>query len=327
MTAQDTEQTLDTPRVDDIDSGRDTSEIATLRRELERARERAKQMQAQVLAQEKMATLGAITAGIAHEIKNPLNFVVNFAALAVDLVSEIREEIANCDGKMTPASRENLDELLRTLADNCDKINQHGLRADGIVRAMQMHARGQAGQPEPTDINRLLDENVALAFHGARSSDREFSATIEKQLAPNLPKIQIVPQEIGRVFLNLFSNGFYAARGAVSAGRAPTLRITAPDAGGNIQKRMPDNGLAIPENVRHHIFEPFFTTKPVGEGTGLGLSISHDIIVNMHRGTIRFETVAGQGTEFIIELPKGKPASRNDAGISIYPPAPPVPET
>lgn len=276
--------------------------------ELEAAHERLKQMQAQIVAQEKMAMLGAITSGIAHEIKNPLNFVVNFAALSIELVNEIREELAHSHGNATSASRDNVDELLRTLADNCAKVNQHGLRADGIVRTMQMHARGQAGQPEPTDINRLLDENLALAFHGARSSDREFNATMERQLEPNLPKISVVPQEIGRVFLNLFSNGFYAARAAAASGRNPTLRVATRDMGDTIQIRIADNGMGIPEDVRKRIFEPFFTTKPIGEGTGLGLSISHDIIVRDHHGTMRFESVTGEGTEFILELPKTKAA-------------------
>lgn len=275
-----------------------------LRREVERSRDRVKKMRAQVLAQEKMATLGAITSGIAHEIKNPLNFVVNFASLSVDLVREIREEMAHDDGNMSPAVRENVNELLHTLADNCDKVNQHGLRADSIVRSMQMHARGQAGQPEATDINRLLEENLSLAFHGARALDREFNAMIEKNLAPDLPRIQVVPQEMGRVFLNLFTNGLYAARAAASAGRLPTLRVTTHDHGDSIQIRIADNGMGIPEDVRPHIFEAFFTTKPIGVGTGLGLSISHEIVVQAHKGALRFESVVGEGTEFIIELPK-----------------------
>lgn len=153
-------------------------------------------------------------------------------------------------------------------------------------------------------MNRLVEDNIAPAFHGACLSDREFNATIEKQLQSNLPKIRVMPQEMGRVFLNLFSNGFYAVRGASSKGRIPTIRVSTHDTGPSIQIRIADNGLGIPEAVCSHIFEPFFTTKPVGEGTGLGLSITHEIIVQVHRGTIRFESNTGEGTEFIIELLK-----------------------
>ncbi len=308
---------VDTAGLDHQESSRDQADLITrfeaqerelngAREELEQVRARLKKMQAQIIAQERMATLGAMTAGIAHEIKNPLNFVVNFAALSVDLIAEIREEIANADGKPTMVWRDNIDESLRTLSDNCAKVNQHGLRADGIVRAMQMHARGQAGQFEPTDLNRLIEDNITLAFHGARSSDREFNATIEKRLQNNLPKILVIPQEMGRVFLNLFSNGFYAVRRAASKGRNPTIRVSTHDMGETIQIRIADNGLGIPEAVRRHIFEPFFTTKPAGEGTGLGLSITHEIIVQVHRGTIRFESMIDEGTEFIIELPKAE---------------------
>ncbi len=273
-------------------------------RELEQARRQLATLQAQLVAQDRLATLGAITAGIAHEIKNPLNFIVNFAALSVDLVAEIREEVEHWEEKNTPAWRANLDESLRTLADNCAKVNQHGLRANGIVRAMQMHARGQAGQTELTDVNRLIEETLALAYHGARSTDLEFNVTIEKSLAANLPHVPMIPQEFGRVLLNLISNAFHATRAATSQGKPPTLRAETRDLGEMIQIRIGDNGLGIPENIRSRIFEPFFTTKPMGEGTGLGLSITRDIVEQMHRGTIRFESVTGKGTEFIIELPK-----------------------
>lgn len=280
--------------------------VEALQAELEEARRQLKTVQAQLVAQDKLATLGAITAGIAHEIKNPLNFVVNFASLSVDLIAEIREDLSIWDGKVTRVWRDSLDESLQTLAENCAKVNQHGRRADGIVRAMQMHARGQAGQYEPTDINRLIEETVALAYHGARSSDREFNASIEKQLDPRLPIIPVIPQELGRVLLNLISNGFYATKSAVAVGRSPTIRVSTRDLGENIEVRIADNGSGIPESVRQRIFEPFFTTKPVGQGTGLGLAITRDIVVQAHRGTIRFESTE-EGTEFIIELPKTKP--------------------
>jgi len=281
--------------------------VEELQAELEDAQSQLKTLRAQLMAQEKLATLGAITAGIAHEIKNPLNFVVNFAALSVELIAEIREELAAWDGKPSKVWRDNLNDSLVTLAENCAKVNQHGLRADGIVRAMQMHARGQAGQHELTDINRLIEETVALAYHGARSSDREFNATIEKQLAPSLPMIPVVPQEMGRVLLNLISNGFYAAKAGAVRGRSPTIRISTRDLGATIEIRIGDNGSGIPESARHRIFEPFFTTKPLGQGTGLGLAITRDIVVQEHRGKIHFESTE-EGTEFIIELPKTKAA-------------------
>jgi two-component system, NtrC family, sensor kinase len=292
-----------------FESPRDLAEMSVedLRTELTQAREQITALRTQLVAQDKLATLGEIAAGIAHEIKNPLNFVVNFAGLSVELIAEICGDLADWDGKSANSLRDNLDESLKLLAENCAKVNQHGLRADSIVRAMQMHARGQAGQFEPTDINRLIEETVALAYHGARSSDREFNATIEKQLDARLPIIPVVPEEMGRVLLNIISNGFYATRSAASQGRSPTIRVTSCDLGETIQIRIADNGLGIPESARHRIFEPFFTTKPVGKGTGLGLAITRDIIVNRHRGTIRFESVVGQGTEFIIELPKTKP--------------------
>lgn len=284
--------------------GEAARELEQVRGELERTRLQLKTLQAQLVAQDRLATLGAIAAGIAHEIKNPLNFVVNFAALSAELVTEIRDEIAHADDRTTKAWWDNLDESLSTLADNCAKVNQHGLRANAIVRAMQMHARGQAGQTEPTDINRLVEETIALAYHGARSTDLEFNVTIDKYLAAGLPCIPVIPQEMGRVFLNLISNAFHAIRTAASRGKTPTLRVTTGDLGAVVQIRIADNGLGIPEEVRSRIFEPFFTTKPIGEGTGLGLSITRDIVEKMHHGTIRFESEVGEGTEFVIELPK-----------------------
>ena len=273
-------------------------------RELEQARQQLKTLQSQLVAQDRLATLGAITAGIAHEIKNPLNFIVNFAALSVDLIAEIQQELDEWDEKNAKAWRANMDESLRTLADNCAKVSQHGLRANGIVRAMQMHARGQAGQSEPTDVNRLIEETVALAYHGTRSTDLEFNVTIEKRLAPQLPNVPTIPQELGRVLLNLITNAFHATRLASSKGRTPTVCVETRDMGAMIQIRIADNGLGIPEEIRPRIFEPFFTTKPIGEGTGLGLSITRDIVEQMHQGTIRFESVTDEGTVFIVELPK-----------------------
>ncbi len=297
------------PKIEDMQTKLEQQgrELEALRLELENTRLQLKTMREQVVAQEKLATLGAIAAGIAHEIKNPLNFVVNFAALSVDLIAEVRADIADWDGNVTKVWRDNLDESLRMLADNCAKVNQHGLRADGIVRAMQMHARGQAGQTEFTDINRLLEETLALAYHGARSSDREFNVTIEKHLAPNLPQLEVIPQEMGRVFLNLIGNALHAVRVTLK-GRTPTIRVATIDKAQAIEIRVGDNGPGIPDEIRSRIFEQFFTTKPVGQGTGLGLAIAREIVEQMHRGSIRFESVTGEGTEFIVELPKKKPA-------------------
>jgi len=267
-----------------------------------------KATQQQLVTQAKLASLGQLTAGIAHEIKNPLNFVNNFAVLSVDLVKELREEIER--RRVKSEGREdfaNIEEILDTLEQNAAKINHHGKRADGIVKSMMQHARGSSGQRELADINHLLDEAVNLVYHGMRANDASFNVTIEKEYDESIGKLNVVPQDISRVFLNIMNNAAYAAHQKKKANRdgfSPTLSVATKNLGDQIEIRIRDNGNGIPAAVRDKIFNPFFTTKPTGQGTGLGLSISYDIIVQEHKGEIKFDSEEGRFTEFVIYLPK-----------------------
>ena len=255
---------------------------------------------------EKLASLGQLTAGIAHEIKNPLNFVNNFSALSAELTEELLEVLAPAalDGKM----RQEVDELTRTLKDNLEKIVQHGKRADSIVKNMLLHSREGSGEHRPADINALLDESLNLAYHGARAEKPQFNVTLQRDFDASAGTIELFPQEITRVFLNLISNGFYAVtRRKMEIGNSgfePILTATTRALGDAVEIRIRDNGTGIPAEVKQKMFNPFFTTKPAGEGTGLGLSMSHDIIVKQHGGTIEVETEPGQFTEFTIVLPR-----------------------
>lgn len=267
-------------------------------RELEETLRKLRETQAQLIVQEKMASLGALTAGIAHEIKNPLNFVTNFAQLTVDLVADLKEDLAR---------GEDVEDLLADLTGNAEKIRQHGQRADNIVRGMLMHSRGSAGQLEDGDLNAVLDQAAMLAYHGLRAKDNTFHITIEKHYAENLGRVRMVTQDLSRVFLNIVNNACYAShQKAKTAGGdyRPTLVLTTQDAGRHVEARIRDNGPGIPASVLDKIFNPFFTTKPTGEGTGLGLSISHQIVVEQHKGTIQADSREGKGTEFRITLPK-----------------------
>lgn len=287
--------------------------------ELETILNQLKATQEKIIAQEKLASLGALTAGIAHEIKNPLNFVNNFAELSVELTTEILEEISNHQDKFTPEELAYLEEVLDDLAQNVQKIYDHGQRADNIVKGMLMHSRGQAGERRITNINALLSEYVTLAYHGMRAKDSDFNITIQEKYDPNLPPIHVVPQNLSRVFLNLVNNACYAAyekqkQLATQAGNSPPptsefvpiLTVSTQDLGKQIEIKIRDNGTGIPPDLVEKVFNPFFTTKPTGEGTGLGLSISHDIIVQEHQGEIKINTQLGEYTEFIITLPKHK---------------------
>jgi signal transduction histidine kinase len=271
--------------------------------------------QQQLVTQQKLASLGQLTAGIAHEIKNPLNFVNNFAALSVDLAKELREEIGKqrAEGEGRGAKSEgrdefeNIEEIVDTLIQNAEKINHHGKRADNIVKSMMQHARGSSGQREPVDINHLLDEAVNLTYHGMRAQDASFNITIEKDYDESLDKIEVVPQDISRVFLNIANNAAYAAHQKKKDSRdgfTPMLSVSTKRLTAQIEIRIRDNGNGIPADIREKIFNPFFTTKPTGQGTGLGLSISHDIIVQQHRGEINVETEEGKFTEFVVRLPR-----------------------
>jgi signal transduction histidine kinase len=254
---------------------------------------------------EKLASLGQLTAGIAHEIKNPLNFVNNFAALSGELIDELNDVLkpAALDDK----TREEIDELTHMLKGNLEKVVQHGKRADSIVKNMLLHSREGSGEHRPADINAIVEESLNLAYHGARAEKAGFNITLKRDFDPAAGQIDLYPQEITRVFLNLISNGFYAAtkrKEAGDEGFEPTLSAATKSLGNKVEIRIRDNGTGIPPEVKEKMFNPFFTTKPAGEGTGLGLSMSHDIIVKQHGGTIDVATEPGAFTEFIITLPR-----------------------
>lgn len=278
-------------------------------RELEQAREieksyvELKATQAQLIHSEKMASLGELTAGIAHEIQNPLNFVNNFSEINKELLSEMAAEMES--GNMS-----NSKALLQTLSDNHDKINQHGKKADSIIKNMLEHSRSRSGKKEPVDLNVLCDEYLRLAYHGLRAKDRSFNAAFETKLDPTLPKVHVVPQDIGRVLLNLINNAFYAVndkKKSQADSYEPQVIVSSAFRDSHVELRVSDNGNGIPSNIREKIFQPFFTTKPTGQGTGLGLSLSYDI-VKAHGGSLTVETKEGEGTTFVCILNLSHPS-------------------
>ncbi len=261
---------------------------------------------------EKLASLGQLTAGIAHEIKNPLNFVNNFAALSAELIDEMTELFENT-ALDERDRREELDEIRKLLKGNLEKVVQHGKRADSIVKNMLLHSREGSGERRSAEINRLVEESLNLAYHGARAEKPGFSITLKHDLDPEVGALDVYPQEMTRALLNLISNGFYAAtrRKAEADGDfEPVLSAVTKKLGDTIEIRIRDNGTGIPPEVRERMFNPFFTTKPTGEGTGLGLSMTHDIIVKQHGGKIDVETEQGAFTEFIVSLPRGNSTTR-----------------
>ena len=266
-----------------------------------------KTAQANLIQAEKMASLGQLTAGIAHEIKNPLNFVNNFAELSVDMLGELKQAIAPADAALTNDQRDEVDDVLATLTSNLEKINEHGKRADGIVKAMLEHSRGASGERRTVDINALADEALNLAYHGARAQDQSFNITLERDFGEGIAPIEVNPQDMTRVFLNLFSNGFYAAgkrARTTSPDFRPTLKFSTRNLGDTVEIRVRDNGTGIPADIRDKLFQPFFTTKPTGEGTGLGLSITYDIVTKQHGGTISVDSEVDEFTEFVVTLPR-----------------------
>jgi len=286
-----------------------TDELAAKQQEVElqrdnlvRAFEELQATQAQLVQQEKLASLGALTAGIAHEIKNPLNFVNNFASVSKELAEEVEQKLAS------GASVDELRDILGDLKLNAQMIEQYGQRADAIVRSMLLHSRSEPGQRESSDLNLLLDEYTELAYHGMRAQHADFTASLEKDFDPVVGSVELVQQDMGRVFLNLLNNALYALHDKYEAQRAngyePKLRVSTLDRGRQVEIRIRDNGNGIPPEIRQKIFEPFFTTKPAGDGTGLGLSLSHDIVAGTHGGRLEVETEEGSFTEFVITLPK-----------------------
>ncbi len=284
-----------------------TAELTKQKEELEVALEELKSTQAQLIQSEKMASLGELTAGIAHEIQNPLNFVNNFSEVNTELIEELKVEKLKAK-----TDRDEIleNELLSDISQNLEKISYHGKRADAIVKGMLQHSRKNTGQKEPADINDLCDEYLRLSYHGLRAKDKSFNADFKTDFDTSIEKIEVVPQDIGRVFLNLFNNAFYAvSEKKKTAGEnykplvsVATKKFNSPSGDGGIEIKVSDNGNGIPQNIVDKIFQPFFTTKPTGQGTGLGLSLSYDII-RAHGGEIKAETKENEGSEFTIQLP------------------------
>ena len=284
------------------------AEIRAARDAAEAAYRDLKAAQANLIQAEKMASLGQLTAGIAHEIKNPLNFVNNFAGLSVELLDELKETAAPALSALAEDKRAEIDQTIDMLTSNLGKIAEHGRRADNIVKSMLEHSRGVTGERREVDLNGLIEEALNLAYHGARAQDQSFNITLERELDPELRRIELAPQEMTRVFLNLFGNGFYAAtkraRENDEASYRPVLTVATRECGEAVEVRVRDNGIGITPEIRDKLFQPFFTTKPTGEGTGLGLSISYDIVTQQHGGTISVDSETGAFTEFTIRLPR-----------------------
>jgi len=280
-------------------------QVAERTAELKQSLEELKATQQQLIHQEKMASLGELTAGIAHEIQNPLNFVNNFSDVNDELINDLVEEV----------DKGNIDEvksIAKDIQENEQKINHHGKRADAIVKGMLQHSKTSTGKKEPTDLNALADEYLRLSFHGIRAKDKSFNADIKTDFDTSIGKINIVQQDIGRVLLNLFNNAFYAVnerckaegegyKALISVATRKLYNSPSGD-GGKIEISVKDNGNGIPQNIVGKIFQPFFTTKPTGQGTGLGLSLAYDIITKEHNGTIKVESEAGKGSTFIIQF-------------------------
>ncbi|WP_292973441.1 sensor histidine kinase [Mucilaginibacter sp.] len=283
-----------------------TAELTNQRNALEETVKELKATQAQLIQQEKLASLGELTAGIAHEIQNPLNFVNNFSEVSMELIDEMEAEIAKGD-------MEEANAIAADIKQNLEKIRHHGKRADGIVKGMLQHSRASSNVKEPTNLNTIADEYFRLAYHGLRAKDKSFNAELVSNFDEHLPLVNMVSQDVGRVLLNMFTNAFYAVhqkqktiggdfkpRVEVSTKSVPAL----PSGGkAGVEIIVRDNGTGIPDAIKDKIMQPFFTTKPAGEGTGLGLSLSYDIIVKAHKGTININSKEGEGSEFIITLP------------------------
>jgi signal transduction histidine kinase len=289
-----------------IENTRLLNELRQRTTDLTESLEDLRTAQDRLVQTEKLASLGQLTAGIAHEIKNPLNFVNNFSAVSVELIDELKEVLVGV--KADDKSRAEITELMDTLRDNLDKVVQHGNRADTIVKNMLLHSRQGSGEHRLVDINSLVEESLSLAYHGARAEKQGFEITLERSFDPAAGEVDLFPQEITRALLNLISNGFYAAtkRKAETDGGGfePTLAAATKNLGDRVEIRIRDNGTGISPEVKVKLFNPFFTTKPAGEGTGLGLSISHDIIVKQHGGSVEVDTQPGEFTEFKIVLPR-----------------------
>ncbi|WP_424378920.1 ATP-binding protein [Muriicola sp.] len=277
-------------------------EVAKRTEELNNSLENLKATQTQLIQSEKMASLGELTAGIAHEIQNPLNFVNNFSEVSNELIDEMNEEIERKDFEEVKA-------IAKDIKQNLEKINHHGKRADSIVKGMLQHSRSSSGEKEPTDLNALADEYLRLAYHGLRAKDKSFNVTLETHFDETIGKVNLVSQDIGRVILNLITNAFYVVQKKKEQhpeDYEPTVTVSTKKTKNGVKISVKDNGNGIPEGIKEKIFQPFFTTKPTGQGTGLGLSMSYDIVTKGHGGNLKVETEEGKGTTFYINLPVSK---------------------
>jgi signal transduction histidine kinase len=286
---------------------RQKEELSVKNLELEEKNAEILRTQQQLIMQEKLASLGALTAGIAHEIKNPLNFVNNFSEVSAEILADVIQDFTALKDQIDPKLFKRIEADLSDLQENARKINEHGKRADGIVKGMLEHSRGKTGERVPVDLNKLLEEYVNLAYHGMQAQDSGLTISIQTDFDPSAGEIIAVPQDLSRVFLNLVNNACYAAnekRKSAGAGFVPTVSVTTKNLGEKVEVRIRDNGTGIPKSIVEKIFNPFFTTKPTGKGTGLGLSLSHDIVVKQHNGEIAVETEEGSFSEFIIRLPR-----------------------
>jgi len=282
-----------------------TTQVVEQKEALQASLQHLKSTQAQLIQSEKMASLGELTAGIAHEIQNPLNFINNFSEINTELIDELKTEL-------TKENMQSANEIADNLKENEQKINTHGRRADAIVKGMLQHSRSGGGLKEPTDINALADEYLRLAYHGLRAKDKSFNVTLKTDFDESLSAdeagigtISIIRQDIGRVILNLVNNAFYTVnekKKRSGEGYEPTVSVSSKKISGKVEVRVKDNGDGIPQKVLDKIFQPFFTTKPTGQGTGLGLSLAYDI-VKAHGGELKVETSEGEGSEFVIQLP------------------------
>ena len=274
-------------------------------RELAASLDNLRTTQDRLVQTQKLASLGQLTAGIAHEIKNPLNFVNNFSVVSSELIDELRDTVKTLP--LDEKARAELNELTNMLRGNLDKVVQHGKRADAIVKNMLLHSREGSGEHRVVDVNSLVEESLNLAYHGARAEKQGFNISLERSFDPAAGQADVFPQDITRVLLNLISNGFYAAtkrKAEAGDGYEPALVASTRSLGDRVEIRIWDNGTGITPEVKEKIFNPFFTTKPAGEGTGLGLSISHDVVVKQHGGSIEVETQPDVFSEFLIVLPR-----------------------
>jgi len=297
----------------------DITDRKRIENELREAKERAesilkelRETQQQLIVQEKMASLGQLTAGIAHELKNPLNFVNNFAELSGELLEELLALLGPLDDRLDPADHAEVADLVNSLTSNLTKIADHGRRADGIVKSMLDHSRGGGGEWQSTDLNALVDEALALSYHAVRAQNRDFNSELERRFDPAVGSLNLVPQDVSRVLVNLFTNAFYALRKRRQKESGPDYRplltVATVDCGWKVEIRIRDNGIGMSQSVIAKLFTPFFTTKPTGEGTGLGLSLSYDIVVHQHRGRFDVSSVENDHSEFTITLPRAVPA-------------------